>query len=84
MTLTKGEEENAGRRETHPHQGPPPKSVAGENKFFARALLEEGRAEGKTRAAGKPTPTRGRRLKAARAKISYLPSFLREKAEKTG
>ena len=45
MTLTKGEEENAGRRETHPHQGPPPKSGAGENKFFARALLEEGRAE---------------------------------------
>ena len=36
MTLTKGKEENAGRRETHPHQGPPPQSGAGESKFFAK------------------------------------------------
>ena len=36
MTLTKGKEENAGRRETHPHQGPPPKSGVRENKFFAK------------------------------------------------
>ena len=27
---------NAGRREIHPHQGPPPKSGVRENKFFAK------------------------------------------------
>ncbi len=36
---------NAGCGETYPHQGPPPKSGVGEAKFFAKALLEEGRAE---------------------------------------
>ena len=65
---------------------PPPGSAAskrrGRSQVFCQSPLGEARAKWKTRAAGKPTPTRVRRLKAACAKISSLPSFLTRKREK--
>ena len=64
---------NAGCGETHPPPGSATSKRRGRSQVFCQSPLGEARAKWKTRAAGKPTPTRVRRLKAARAKISSLP-----------
>ena len=87
MTLTKGKEENAGRRETHPHQGPPPQSGVRENKFFAKLSYKKaGERKSEVKNAGRrethphqgPPPQSGAGESKFFAKLSYKKAGERE------